>query len=101
MRPLSFVILPKNLDLEDCEEIIVFVKRAVHGCHPLKFVNFATRHHIRTYGIFYIEVALKAGALIKEIKVWLGPTSPDRPYASSGPIPDLSSKYDKKLISHG
>jgi len=98
MGPLIFL---ENLDLENCEDIMVFVKRAVHGCHPLKFVNFAARHHIRTYGIFYIEVALKAWALIKEIKVWLGPTSPDRPYAFSAPIPDLSSKYDKKLISHG
>ncbi len=80
---------------------MAFVKRAVNGCHPLKLVNLAARLHIRTYGIFYVEVALKAGALVKEIKVRLNSTLPDRHYASSGPVVGLPSKYDKKIISHG
>ncbi|GAG13337.1 unnamed protein product, partial [marine sediment metagenome] len=46
------------------------------------------------------QPALPAGALLKDIKVWLISIPPHRPYALSGPFLALCPEYDKKLISH-
>ena len=98
--PPIFFGMSGRSDLEDRKHILVFVKGAVNGRHMLKFVNLAASVHIRTYGIFYIQPALPAGALLKDIKVWLISIPPHGPYALSAPFLALCSEYDKKLISH-
>jgi hypothetical protein len=41
----------------------------VSGGHPLKCIDPAAPLHMETHGVFNIELTLKAGALIKDIKV--------------------------------
>jgi hypothetical protein len=54
-------------DFEDREHTLILIKRAVDSCHPLKLLNLAARFHIHTCGVFYIQLALKAGTFIQNI----------------------------------
>ncbi len=92
--------MPGWLDLEDRKHIVVFVKGAVNGCHLLKFVNLAAPRHIRTHGIFNVQLAPQAGTLFKDTKVWLISMSSRRSYALLAPFLALCPEYDKKLILH-
>ena len=80
---------------------MILVKCAVDSRHPLKLLNLAACVHVVTHGIFYVQLALKAGTLIQNIKVWLMSVRPHPPYRFSPPCLVPGTYYDKKLISHG
>jgi hypothetical protein len=94
-------LLTKPSDLEDREHTLIFIKRAMDSCHSLKLLNLAARFHIHTCGVFYIQLALKAGTLIQNIKVWLISILPNCPGAFSACFLSFCAKYDKQLIFHG
>jgi len=85
----------KVSDLEDREYTLILIKRAMDSCHPLKLLNLAARFHIHTCGVFYIQLALKAGTLIQNIKVWLISILPHCPCAFSACFLSFCAKYDK------
>ena len=64
-------LFAKPSDFEDRKHTLIFIKRAMDSCHSLKLLNLAARFYIHTRGVFCIELALKAGTLIQNIKVWL------------------------------
>jgi hypothetical protein len=72
--------LRSRSDFEDREHTLIFIKRAMDSCHSLKLLNLAARFYVHTCGVFYIELALKAGTLIQNINVWLVSILPHRPY---------------------
>jgi hypothetical protein len=82
-------------DFEDREHTLIFIKRAMDSCHPLKLLNLAARFHIHTCGVFYIKLALKAGTLIQNIKVWLVSILPHWPYNFPTRFLSFCAKYDK------
>jgi hypothetical protein len=80
---------------------MVFVKRAVNGCHPLKFINLAALLNVQTHCVFCIKLALKTGALLENFEVWVSVISSYRPHGILAPfLVGPSPQYDKKSISH-
>jgi hypothetical protein len=90
-----------TLHLQNRKYIMILVKRAVSGGHPLKCVDLAALLDVKAHGIFDIELTLKTGALFKNVEIQAPFGQGPLPSHSSAVVLSLSPEYDKKSISHG
>jgi hypothetical protein len=80
---------------------MIFVESAVNGRHSLKRIDLAASPHVEAHGVFNIELALKARALIENVEVWATSGPSRRPSGSRNFFLSLTPKYDKEFVSHG
>lgn len=88
------------LDLSHGTYILIFTKRAVNCCHPLKLVNLAAPLDIRTGNPASKQLTVQTRALLKYIQVRLSPLFHCGHHHVRVSFRTSPAPYDKQLIFH-
>lgn len=80
--------------------ILIFAKRTVNCCHPLKLVNLAAPLDIRAGNPARKQLTVQTRALIKYIQVRLSPLFHGGPHHVRIAFRASPTPYDKQLVFH-